>query len=65
MRSTGRRNDLRRRAADCIGDEVETLLAIAFESETYKRQLARTVGRRAIAAAIRRATDAEGSQHAA
>jgi aerobic carbon-monoxide dehydrogenase medium subunit len=51
-------------AADFIGDEVE-VTGNLFESETYTRQLARTVGRRAIAAAIRRATDAEGSRHAA
>jgi carbon-monoxide dehydrogenase medium subunit len=51
-------------AADRIREEVETV-ADAFESEAYKRQLARTVGRRAILAAIRRATGEEGGRRAA
>lgn len=51
-------------AADRIRDEVETA-ADAFESESYKRQLARTVGRRAIAAALHRASGEEGGRHAA
>jgi carbon-monoxide dehydrogenase medium subunit len=51
-------------AADRIRDEVETT-ADAFESEPYKRQLARTVGRRAIAAALLRASGEEGGRHAA
>lgn len=51
-------------AADRIRDEVETA-ADAFESEPYKRQLARTVGRRAIAAALDRASGEEGGRHAA
>ena len=45
-------------AADVIRDEVETSGDV-FESEAYTRQLARTVGRRAIAAAIQRATGEE------
>ena len=48
-------------AADVIRDEVETS-GDAFESEAYKRQLARTVGRRAIAAAIQRS---DSERHAA
>ncbi len=51
-------------AADHIRDEVETTTD-AFESEPYKRQLARTVGLRAIAAALRRASGEEGGRHAA
>lgn len=51
-------------AADRIRAEVETA-ADAFESESYKRQLARTVGRRAIAAALHRASGEEGGRHAA
>ena len=51
-------------AAHFIGDEVETA-SDAFESEAYKRQLARVVGRRAIAAAFRRANGEEGARHAA
>jgi carbon-monoxide dehydrogenase medium subunit len=51
-------------AARLIRDEVETS-ADAFESEAYKRQLARTVGRKAIAIAIRRATGQERARHAA
>ncbi|MDQ3227776.1 MAG: xanthine dehydrogenase family protein subunit M, partial [Chloroflexota bacterium] len=51
-------------AADLIRMEVETT-SDAFESEAYKRQLARTVGYRAIVAAIRQATGADGSRHAA
>jgi carbon-monoxide dehydrogenase medium subunit len=44
------------RAGDLIHDAVETTDDV-FESEAYKRQLARTIGRRAIAAAIRRVDD--------
>ena len=51
-------------AADFVRDEVD-VTGNLFESETYTRQLARTVGRRAIAAAIRRATDEEGGRRAA
>jgi CO/xanthine dehydrogenase FAD-binding subunit len=51
-------------AADVIRDEVETSGAV-FESEAYTRQLARTVGRRAIAAAIQRAKGEEGGRRAA
>jgi carbon-monoxide dehydrogenase medium subunit len=51
-------------ASDVIRDEVETSGGI-FESEAYTRQLARTVGRRAIAAAIERATGNRGERHAA
>jgi aerobic carbon-monoxide dehydrogenase medium subunit len=51
-------------AADRIHEEVETV-ADAFESEAYKRQLARTVGRRAVLAAIRRAKGEEGGRRAA
>ena len=51
-------------AADRIRDEVETT-DDAFESEPYKRQLARTVGRRAIATALHRASGKEGGRHAA
>ena len=51
-------------AADFIRDEVE-VTGNLFESEAYTRQLARTVGRRAIAAAIQRATDKEGGRLAA
>ena len=51
-------------AADFIRDEVE-VIGNLFESEAYTRQLARTVGRRAIAAAIRRGTDREGGRRAA
>lgn len=51
-------------AADRIRDEVETT-ADAFESEPYKRQLARTVGRRAIATALHQASGEEGGRHAA
>jgi aerobic carbon-monoxide dehydrogenase medium subunit len=50
--------------ADFIRDEVEVTDNL-FESETYTRQLAYTVGRRAIAAAIRRATSTEGTRRAA
>ena len=46
-------------AANVIRDEVETSGEV-FESEAYTRQLAHTVGRRAIAAAIQRATGEEG-----
>ena len=52
------------RAGDLVHDEVDTTGDV-FESEVYRRQLARTVGRRAIAAAIRRAGDAEGRRRAA
>jgi aerobic carbon-monoxide dehydrogenase medium subunit len=51
-------------AADVIRDEVETSCDV-FESAAYTRQLARTVGRRAVAAAIQRATGEEGGRHAA
>jgi carbon-monoxide dehydrogenase medium subunit len=51
-------------AASVIGDEVATT-SDAFESEAYKRQLARAVGRRAIATAIQRALDEEVQRHAA
>jgi aerobic carbon-monoxide dehydrogenase medium subunit len=51
-------------AADVIRDEVETSGSV-FESEAYTRQLARTVGRRAIATAIQRATGEEGGRRAA
>ena len=51
-------------AADHIRDEVETT-ADAFESEPYKRQLARTVGHRAIATALSRASGEKGGRHAA
>ena len=51
-------------AADVIRDEVQTSGDL-FESEEYTRQLARTVGRRAVAAAIQRATGEEGGRHAA
>ena len=51
-------------AADVIRDEVATSGDV-FESEAYTRQLARTVGRNAVAAAIRRATGEEGGRRAA
>jgi CO/xanthine dehydrogenase FAD-binding subunit len=51
-------------AADVIRDEVETSGDV-FESEAYTRQLARTVGRRAMAVAIQRATGEEGGRRAA
>ena len=51
-------------AGEIIRDEVETSGDI-FESEAYTRQLARTVGRRAMAAAIQRATGEEGDRRAA
>jgi carbon-monoxide dehydrogenase medium subunit len=51
-------------AADVIQNEVETGGDV-FESEAYTRQLARTVGRRAIATAIERATGDHGESHAA
>jgi carbon-monoxide dehydrogenase medium subunit len=51
-------------AANHIRDEVETT-ADAFESEPYKRQLARTVGHRAIVAALSRASGEQGGRHAA
>ena len=41
------------------------VLADTFESEPYKRQLAASVGRKAIAAAIRDATGEERDRHAA
>jgi aerobic carbon-monoxide dehydrogenase medium subunit len=50
--------------AGVIQDEVETSGNV-FESEAYMRQLARTVGRRAVAAAILRATGEEGGRRAA
>jgi aerobic carbon-monoxide dehydrogenase medium subunit len=51
-------------AADIIRDEVETSGDV-FESEAYTRQLAGTVGRRAVAAAIERANGDKGERHAA
>jgi carbon-monoxide dehydrogenase medium subunit len=51
-------------AAALIRAEVETETD-AFESEAYKRQLARTVGQRAIARAIQRVTGEEGDRRAA
>jgi carbon-monoxide dehydrogenase medium subunit len=51
-------------AADVIRDEVETSGDV-FESEAYTRQLARTVGRRAVSTAIERATGDQGDRHAA
>jgi carbon-monoxide dehydrogenase medium subunit len=51
-------------AADVIRDEVETSGEV-FESEAYTRQLARTVGRRAISTAIQRAIATESGHHAA
>ena len=52
-------------AAGVIRDEVETSGDV-FESEAYTRQLARTVGRRAISTAIERATGGyQGDRHAA
>jgi aerobic carbon-monoxide dehydrogenase medium subunit len=51
-------------AADVIRDEVEASGDV-FESEAYTRQLVRTVGRTAIAAAMERATGDQGDRHAA
>ena len=51
-------------AADHIRGEVETT-ADAFETEASKRQLARTVGHRALAAALLRTSGEEGGRHAA
>jgi carbon-monoxide dehydrogenase medium subunit len=51
-------------AGEIIQREVETI-ADGFESEAYKRQLARVTGRTAIAAAIDRATGEEGGRRAA
>ena len=51
-------------AGDAIHDEVE-VDGDAFESEPYKRQLARTMGRRAIAAALSRASQQMRASHAA
>jgi aerobic carbon-monoxide dehydrogenase medium subunit len=51
-------------AADLIRDEVATSGDV-FESEAYTRQLAGTVGRRAVAAAIERANGDKGERHAA
>jgi aerobic carbon-monoxide dehydrogenase medium subunit len=51
-------------AADVIRDEVETSGDV-FESEAYTRQLVRTLGRRAVATAIERATGDQGDRHAA
>ena len=51
-------------AAEIVRDDVE-VMTDTFESEPYKRQLAASVGRKAIAAAILRATGAEGTRHAA
>lgn len=47
-----------------LRDSVETE-GDAFESEAYKRQLARTVGVRAIARAIAQAAETEAGRHAA
>lgn len=52
------------RAADVVHDEVLTASDV-FESEAYKRQLARAVGRRAIQAAIHGAGGSEGRHRAA
>ena len=51
-------------AADVIRDEVATSGDV-FESEAYTRQLAWTVGRRAISTAIERASGDQGDRHAA
>jgi len=51
-------------AAEVIHDEVD-VSGNPFESEAYMRQIARTVGRCAIAAAIQRAIDKEGHPLAA
>jgi carbon-monoxide dehydrogenase medium subunit len=51
-------------AAGLIHDEVE-IAPGPFESDAFKRQLARAVGRRAIASALQRATGEEGGRHAA
>lgn len=51
-------------AGRLIRDEVLTT-SDAFESEDYKRQLARTVGQRAIASALQRSSNLEGGRHAA
>jgi carbon-monoxide dehydrogenase medium subunit len=51
-------------AASVIRDEVATSGDV-FESEAYTRQLARTVGRRAVSTAIERATGDQGDRHAA
>ena len=51
-------------AADFIRDEV-VVTSNLFESEAYTRQLARTVGRRAISAAIQQVIDDEGARRAA
>jgi aerobic carbon-monoxide dehydrogenase medium subunit len=52
------------RGADVIHDEVMTTGDV-FESEAYKRQLAKAVGRRAIETAIQGAGGSEGRRHAA
>jgi aerobic carbon-monoxide dehydrogenase medium subunit len=51
-------------AGRLIQDEV-IVTPDAFETEAYKRQLARTVGQRAVAAAIERSVDLQGGRHAA
>jgi carbon-monoxide dehydrogenase medium subunit len=51
-------------AGDALHDEVE-VDGDAFESEPYKRQLARTMGRRAIATALDRASHQMKASHAA
>ena len=51
-------------AGEIIQREVETI-ADGFESEAYKRQLARVTGRKAIAAAMDRAIGEEGERRAA
>ena len=52
------------RASEIIRDEVETIGSV-FESDTYLRQLAAAVGRRAITGAIERAARDEDGRHAA
>jgi aerobic carbon-monoxide dehydrogenase medium subunit len=52
------------KAADVIHGEVLTAGDV-FESEAYKRQLAKAVGRRAIETAMHGAGGSEGSRHAA
>lgn len=51
-------------AGRLIQNEVVTT-SDAFESEAYKRQLARSVGQRTIAAAIQRSIELEGVRHVA
>lgn len=56
--------DVARGVGAIIAEEVETS-GDAFESEAYKRQLARAVGVKAIAAAISRTVDPVRTRHAA